>query len=87
MRISPINFEINGHSDKVNFGINGPSDKSCVARDYVPTTVRHNSLSDMDFNIIADTIRSQNLKNQMNVRLMSLRRTLNSTMAQNMYNA
>ena len=73
MRISPINFST------------GQVGKSCVARDYVPTTVRHNSLSDMDFNIIADTIRCQNLKNQMNVRLMNLKRTLNNCVAQNLY--
>ncbi len=73
MRISPINFST------------GQVSKSCVARDYVPTTVRHNSLSDMDFNIIADTIRCQNLKNQMNVRLMNLKRTLNNCVAQNLY--
>ncbi|MBQ9244791.1 hypothetical protein IJ182_00820 [bacterium] len=73
MRISPINFGT------------GQIRNSCVARDYVPTTIRHNSLSDMDFNIIADTIRCQNLQNQMNVRLMSLRRTLNNCVAQNLY--
>lgn len=75
MRISPINFGIN------------PSDRSYQAEstNFVPTTIRHNSLSDMEFNIIADTIRCQNLKNQMNVRLMNLRRNLNSCMAQNLY--
>lgn len=69
----------------INFGIN-QFEKTSVSNDFVPTTVRHNSLSDMDFNIIADTIRCQNLKNQMNVRLMNLRRSLNSCMAQNLYN-
>ena len=52
---------------------------------FVPTTVRHNSLSDMEFNIIADTIRSQNLKNQMNIRLRSLKEKLNSCMARQLY--
>ncbi len=74
MRISPISF-----------GTPNQTDRSCVAREYVPTTVRHNSLSDMDFNIIADTIRCQNLQNQMNVRLMNLRRTINGCVANNIY--
>lgn len=75
MKISPISFGIN------NF------DKSfCAANtDFVQTTQRRNSLEDMDFNIIADTIRCQNLKNQMNVRLINLRNSLNSCMAQNLY--
>ena len=61
-------------------------EKASASSDFIHTTVRHNSLSDMDFNIIADAIRCQNLKNQMNVRLMNLRRNLNSCMAQNLYN-
>lgn len=76
MRISPISFGIN-HVEKSQI-----SDTTNL----VPTTVRHNSLADMEFNIIADTIRCQNLKNQMNVRLMNLRRNLNSCMAQKLYN-
>ena len=76
MRISPISFGIN-HVEKSPI-----SDTTNL----VPTTVRHNSLADMEFNIIADTIRCQNLKNQMNVRLMNLRRNLNSCMAQKLYN-
>ena len=75
MRISPISFGTTNYQ----------TSRNCVAREYVPTTVRHNSLSDMDFNIIADTIRCQNLKNQMNVRLMNLKRSLNNSMAQNLY--
>ena len=70
----------------INMGLNR-LEKPTVANDFVPTTVRYNSLSDMDFNIIADTIRCQNLKNQMNVRLMNLKRNLNSSMAQNLYNS
>ena len=76
MRISPINFGIS-HTER-----NSVSNTA----DFVPTTVRYNSLADMEFNIIADTIRCQNLKNQMNVRLMNLRRNLNSCMAQKLYN-
>ncbi len=74
MKVSPINFSLH------------QSEKANCSNDFIRTTVRHNSLSDMDFNIIADTIRCQNLKNQMNVRLMNLRRSLNSCMAQNLYN-
>lgn len=73
MRIAPINASIS-HLEK-----------STLTNDFIPTTSRHNSLSDMDFNIIADTIRCQNLKNQMNVRLMNLKRSLSSCMAQNLY--
>ena len=77
MKISPINYGIN-HIEKAT----NVEEQST----FVPTTVRRNSLADMEFNIIADTIRSQNLKNQMNVRLMNLKRSLNSCMAQNLYN-
>ncbi len=76
MKISPISFGM-GQSDK----------KLTVEHDNaVPTTARHNSLSDMEFNIIADAIRCQNLKSQMNVRLSNLRRNLNNCMAKNAYN-
>lgn len=70
----------------VNSGISS-FEKPIVAdvKDYIPTTVRSNSLADMEFNIIADTIRCQNLKNQMNVRLMNLRKSLNRCMAMNLY--
>lgn len=73
MKISPI-------------GQSSPKYEKASSSDLIHTTVRHNSLSDMDFNIIADAIRCQNLKNQMNVRLMNLRRNLNSCMAQSLYN-
>ena len=76
MRISPISFGIN-YNDRIV--------TSSEEKDYVPTTVRHNSLADLEFDIIADTIRSQNLKNQMNVRLMNLKRNLNNCMAQGLY--
>ncbi len=75
MRVSPIRFGI-------NYQERTPQQES---ENIIPTTVRHNSLSDMEFNIIADTIRCQNLKNQMNVRLMNLRRNLNNCMAQDLY--
>lgn len=75
MRISPISFGMNYTEKSVQQD----------AESFVPTTVRHNALSDMEFNIITDTIRCQNLKNQMNVRLMNLKRNLNSCMAQDLY--
>ncbi len=77
MRISPVSFGAK------------PAEKIIAATtesvNNIPTTVRNNSLSDMEFSIVADKIRSQNLKNQMDVRLMNLRRSLNSCMAQNLY--
>ncbi len=73
MRILPIKIGFNG------------IEKASSDNGYVPATIRHNSLSDMDFNIIADTIRCQNLKNQMNVRLMNLKRSLDSCLGQNLY--
>lgn len=76
MKISPVRFGINN----VEKGITPDCENQ------VQTTTRHNALADMEFNIIADTIRCQNLKNQMNVRLMNLRRNLNSCMAQKLYN-
>lgn len=80
MKISPISFGLNNNL------IDCTERNTTVANsDIVPTTVRHNSLSDMEFNIIADTIRCQNLKNQMNVRLMNLRRNLNNCMVQDIY--
>ena len=75
MKISPINFGIS-RTDKVS---------SLDSKNYVPTTFRHNSLSDMEFNIIADTIRSQNLRNQMNVRLMHLKRNLDNNTSLDVY--
>ena len=74
MRISPTSYGISS------------TDRALVtdAKAYIPTTIRHNSLADMEFNIIADTIRCQNLKNQMNVRLMNLRKNLNNCMALNL---
>ncbi len=75
MRISPINVGFNALE----------KNSATETSNFVPTTVRHNSLADMEFNIVADRIRCQNLQNQMNVRLMNLKRNLNSCMAQNLY--
>ncbi|MCD7879412.1 MAG: hypothetical protein LUG16_05720 [Candidatus Gastranaerophilales bacterium] len=76
MKVSPISFGAN----TANLA------KQSANSEYIPTTVRHNALSDMEFNIIADTIRCQNLKNQMSIRLHNLKRSLNNCMAQNLYN-
>ncbi len=76
MKISPISFGM-GQSEKK---------LSVEHNDIMPTTVRHNSLSDMEFNIVADAIRCQNLKSQMNVRLSALKRNLNNCMARSTYN-
>lgn len=46
---------------------------------YIQKTNRVNSLSDIEFNIIADTIRCQNLFNQMNIRLINIKRTLENS--------
>ena len=73
MKILRVNYTI-GHIEKAN-----------SANNYIPATTRHNSLSDVDFNLIADTIRCQNLKNQLNVRLVSLKRSLNNYMAKDLY--
>lgn len=76
MKISPISFGLKQIEKSI------PASSEAV----VQTTSRHNALTDMEFNIIADTIRCQNLKNQMNIRLMNLKRNLNSCMAQKLYN-
>ena len=76
MKISPISFGMGQSERKLTAEYNSE----------VPATARHNSLSDMEFNIISDAIRSQNLKNQMNVRLSNLKRNLNNCMARNAYN-
>lgn len=76
MKINPVSF---GSS---NFNTPNSNDSS----DNLKPTLRKNSLADMEFNIISDAIRCQNLKNQMNIRIMNLKRNLNSCMAQNLYN-
>ena len=59
----------------IKFGINH-IEKADELNEYIPLTLRHNNLSDIDFDIIADTIKCQNLKNQMNVRLIKLKKRL-----------
>jgi len=91
MRILPVNFGENS-ADKGFFsktqGVQPNSAETNSGTDAaapVPA-FRRNSLSDMDFNIISETIRCQNLKKQMNIRLMNLKRSLNKTAAKNLYN-
>ena len=50
---------------------NPAAEKSCAAPQYIPATSRRNP--------IADTIRCQNLKKQMSIRLMNLKRSLNNS--------
>lgn len=87
MKISPINFGTNSANIGFSANISEDMEKNHIIsnEEFVPSTVRYNPLSDMEFSIIADTIRSQNLRNQMNVRLMHLRRNLNRFMAQDTY--
>lgn len=66
MKISPINFKMN-HNDK-----------QCSAKDFTPSPVRYNSLQDLEFDIIADKIKSENLKNQMNLKLSQLKKNINN---------
>ncbi len=84
MKISPIGMNL-GSSASSQAAQSAALQSAVSSSGYIPTTQRKNSLADMEFNIIADTIRCQNLKNQMNVRIMNLRYRLNNCMAQNLY--
>lgn len=64
MKISPVKFQIN-YTDNQN-----------SPKDFMPNAVRYNSLHDLEFDIIADKIRSENLKNQMNKKLSQLKRNI-----------
>lgn len=65
MRITPITF-------KMNY-----ADKQTSAKDFVPIPMRYNSLRDLEFDIISDKIRSENLKNQMTLKLAQLKKNIN----------
>ena len=67
----------------ISFGIFPTPKKQLKPTDSVKLTQRQNSLADMEFNIIKDTIRCQNLKNQMNVRLMNLKENLDKCIIKN----
>ena len=51
--------------------------------DFIPITRRYNSLSDIELNFIANTIKTQNLENQMNLKILGLKHKLNEVMALN----
>lgn len=67
MKITPITFRMN-YNDQTKSN----------ARDFVPMPVRYNSLRDIEFDIISDKIRSENLKNQMALKLAQLKKNINS---------
>lgn len=67
----------------ISFGIFPSSKKQITPTNSVKLTQRQNSLADMEFNIIQDTIRCQNLKNQMDVRLMNLKHNLDNCTIKN----
>ncbi len=66
MNISPISFRYNY------------IDKQSSAKDFEIMPVRYNALSDLEFDIIADTIRSKNMKNQMNYKLAQLKKNIST---------
>lgn len=68
MNIRPISFNYN-----YNY-----MDKQESPSDFVLTPVRYNYLHDLEFDIIADTIRSKNLKNQMGSKLSQLKKNINN---------
>lgn len=71
MRISPIRFQLNNIDAQSN------------AREFMPTSIRYNQLHDLEFDIIADKIRSENLKNQMNLKLTQLKKNISSFINKN----
>ena len=58
---------------------------SSAVSDFTPVTRRHNALQDIEFDIISDKIKCQNLKNQMDVRLSQLKKTLNNSLVRDLY--
>ncbi|MBR6164093.1 hypothetical protein IKQ26_09450 [bacterium] len=75
MRINPLSFSSINVEPMVNAGV----------KDFTPVTMRYNSLQDIEFDIISDKIKSQNLKNNMDVRLTQLKKTLNKCLAKDLY--
>lgn len=66
MRVHPIRITLN------------KSDKFAQPKDFVPTWTRYNNLHDIEFDIIADKIRAENLKNQMNLKLAQIKKSINN---------
>ena len=74
MRINPVNFNPIA-MEPMSTGV----------REFTPVTQRYNALQDIEFDIISDKIRCQNLKNQMEVRLTQLKKTLNNSLVRDLY--
>ncbi len=51
-----------------------------AVNDFIPLTLRYNSLSDVEINFIEHTIKSQSIQNQMNMKLMGLKHSLNKVL-------
>jgi len=75
MRINPLSISSINYEPMVN----------ASEREFTPVTMRYNSLQDIEFDIISDKIKSQNLKNNMDVRLSQLKKTLNKCLAKDLY--
>ena len=63
--------------------INLEDNEGIFRNDFIPITRRYNSLSDLELNFIANTIKTQNLENQMNLKILGLKHKLNEVMALN----
>lgn len=74
MRINPVSF------NSINI-----EPMSSGVREFTPVTRRYNALQDIEFDIISDKIKCQNLKNQMDVRLSQLKKTLNNSLVRDLY--
>jgi len=73
MRINPVSF------NPITM------EHSAGVKEFTPVTQRYNALQDIEFDIISDKIRCQNLKNQMEVRLTQLKKTLNNSLVRDLY--
>lgn len=74
MRINPVSFN-SINIDHTTTGV----------KEFTPVTRRYNALQDIEFDIISDKIKCQNLKNQMDVRLSQLKKTLNNSLVKDFY--
>ncbi len=74
MRINPVSFN-SINMEHLSSGVN----------EFTPVTRRYNAVQDIEFDIISDKIKCQNLKNQMDVRLSQLKKTLNNSLVRDLY--
>lgn len=74
MRINPVSFN-SINMEHMSAGVN----------EFTPVTRRYNAVQDIEFDIISDKIKCQNLKNQMDVRLSQLKKTLNNSLVRDLY--